>query len=106
VVKYNKKKKRLEVVVGPLDIQPYEELFITYGEDYWGSHLSKAPLEKIIEAYPQVKQYSQYRKAVNREGGETEPPRKIARKAINRISSDYAREFFIERETLMTVKVS
>ena len=87
MIKYNKKKKRLEVQVGPLDIQSYGELFICYGEDFWGAHLDKAPLEKIVAAYYGVANRTQHRNELNREGEVNEPPRKMTTKrTINRIS--------------------
>jgi hypothetical protein len=112
-IKYNNKKKRLEVRASLIDIKPHEEIFIGYGEEFWAEHLDEAPINTIIKAYPAVTEYTQYinregegEYAANREGEDVEPPRKVSKRTINRISREYAREFLIKREKLVTVKVN
>jgi hypothetical protein len=51
-LKFNKKNHKFEIRVLETDIEPYAELFIAYGSDYWRKHLDKAPIEKIIASYP------------------------------------------------------
>ena len=97
-IKYNNKKKRLEVRASLIDIEPHEEIFISYGDEFWAEHLDEAPIHKIVKAYPAVTEYTQYinregerENAANREGEDVEPPRKVSKRTITRISREYAR---------------
>ena len=104
------------------DIEPYAELFIAYGSDYWRKHLDKAPIDKIIAAYPDIQQSDEYllfiqpvathtETLVDREGEhatdinpsimkakKNKNKEKFSKKAINRVSRVFKNEFLISNK--------
>jgi hypothetical protein len=109
---YNKKNDSFEVYVLETDIEPYSEIFIAYGADYWKANLDKAPLQQILDAYPTIAtsdEYFHFVRSVDREGenqGEasTELPDNKRQRveefpdaAINRICRKFSREYLSKK---------
>jgi hypothetical protein len=57
---YNARNDTFEVYVLGDDIEPYNEIYIAYGEDYWKSHLDRAPIDQILSAYPAILESDEY----------------------------------------------
>jgi hypothetical protein len=93
---YNARNDTFEVYVLDEDIEPYHEIYISYGADYWKSHLDRAPIDQILSAYPAILESAEYfaylrrnrLHSVDREGEQPSDSKRQKVEDIEEFSSD------------------